>query len=94
MDIINIHQAKTQLSRLVERVSAGEEIIIARAGKPVARLAPLEQTAKPRTPGLLKGKIWISKDFDAPLPDDLLDLFEGKTAPKPKPKAKRNARKR
>ena len=92
MEIINIHEAKTQFSRLVERVSGGEEIIIARAGKPVARLAPLERTAKPRTPGLLKGKIWISKDFDAPLPDDLLDLFEGKTAPKPK--AKRNARKR
>lgn len=84
METVNMHQAKSQLSRLVERVSAGEEIIIARAGKPVARLAPLEQSGKPRTPGLLKGKIWISKDFDAPLPDDLLELFEGKTVPRPK----------
>ena len=92
METVNMHQAKSQLSRLVERVSAGEEIIIARAGRPVARLAPLEQSGKPRTPGLLKGKIWISKDFDAPLPDELLDLFEGKAAPKPK--AKRKARKR
>ena len=92
METINIHQAKTQLSRLIERVSAGEEIIIARAGKPVARLVPLEPTRKPRVPGLLKGKIWISKDFDAPLPDDLLDLFEGKAAPKPKPKPKARTR--
>ena len=89
MDMINIHDAKTQLSRLVERASAGEEIIIARAGKPVARLVPLEKSGKPRKPGLLKGKIWISKDFDAPLPDDLLDLFEGRVAAKPKPKARK-----
>ena len=81
MDIVNIHQAKTQLSRLIERVCAGEEIIIARGGKPVARLAPLLKSAKPRTPGLLKGKIWVAKDFNAPLPDDLLDLFEGKSPP-------------
>ncbi|MBI3370394.1 MAG: type II toxin-antitoxin system Phd/YefM family antitoxin [Betaproteobacteria bacterium] len=92
MEIVNMHQAKSQLSRLVERVCAGEEIIIARAGKPVARLAPLERARNPRVPGLLKGRIWISKDFDVPLPDDLVDLFEGKTAPKPK--AKRNVRKR
>ncbi len=76
MDTVNIHQAKTQLSRLIERVCAGEEIIIARGGKPVARLAPLER--RPRRLGLLKGKIWVAKDFNAPLPDDLLDLFEGK----------------
>ena len=49
--------------------------------KPVARLAPLLQSAKPRTLGLLKGKIWVAKDFNAPLPDDLLDLFEGKSLP-------------
>ena len=89
MDTVNIHDAKTQLSRLVERASAGEEIVIARAGKPVARLMPLEPTGKPRTPGLLKGKMRISKDFDAPLPDDLLALFEGKAAAKPKPKARK-----
>ena len=80
MDTVNIHQAKTQLSRLIERVCAGEEIIIARGGKPVARLAPLEQR-RPRRLGLLKGKIWVAKDFNAPLPDYLLDLFEGKGEP-------------
>ena len=83
MDTVNIHEAKTQLSRLIERVCAGEEIIIARGGKPVARLAPLEQR-QPRRLGLLKGKIWVAKDFNAPLPDDLLDLFEGKGEPKRK----------
>ena len=83
MDTVNIHQAKTQLSRLIERVCAGEEIIIARGGKPVARLAPLEQR-RPRRLGLLKGKIWVAKDFNAPLPDDLLDLFEGKGEPRRK----------
>ena len=83
MDTVNIHQAKTQLSRLIERVCAGEEIIIARSGKPVARLAPLEPR-RPRRLGLLKGKIWVAKDFNAPLPDDLLDLFEGKGEPKRK----------
>lgn len=83
MDTVNIHQAKTQLSRLIERVCAGEEIIIARGGKPVARLAPLEPR-RPRRLGLLKGKIWVAKDFNAPLPDDLLDLFEGKGGPKRK----------
>ncbi|MEK6245348.1 MAG: type II toxin-antitoxin system Phd/YefM family antitoxin [Pseudomonadota bacterium] len=81
MDMVNIHEAKTQFSRLIERVCAGEEIIIARGGKPVARLAPLQQSVKPRTPGLLKGKIWVAKDFNAPPPDDLLDLFEGKSPP-------------
>ena len=80
MDTVNIHEAKTQLSRLIERVCAGEEIIIARSGKPVARLAPLVQR-RPRRLGLLKGKIWVAKDFNAPLPDDLLDLFEGKAEP-------------
>jgi len=83
MDTVNIHEAKTQLSRLIERVCAGEEIIIARGGKPVARLAPLEPR-RPRRLGLLKGKIWVAKDFNAPLPDDLLDLFEGKGEPKRK----------
>ena len=91
METINIHQTKTQLSRLIERVSAGEEIIIARAGKPVARLAPLVRRP-PRRLGRMKGRIWIAQDFDAPLPDDLLDLFEGKG--KGKTKTKRKARKR
>jgi prevent-host-death family protein len=79
METINIHQAKTQLSRLIERVSAGEEIVIARAGRPVARLVPMGASTAPRTPGLMKGRIRVSKDFDTPLPGDLLDAFEGKT---------------
>lgn len=75
---VNIYEAKTQLSRLVDRAAAGEEIIIARAGRPMARLVPLEPDPPLRVPGRLKGKIWISPDFDDPLPDDILDAFEGK----------------
>ncbi|MBI4189880.1 MAG: type II toxin-antitoxin system Phd/YefM family antitoxin [Betaproteobacteria bacterium] len=78
METINIHQAKTQLSRLIERVNAGEEIVIAKAGRPVARLVPAAASTAPRMPGLMKGRIHVSKDFDAPLADDLLDAFEGK----------------
>ncbi len=78
METINIHQAKTQLSRLIERVNAGEEIVIAKAGRPVARLVPATSAGPPRTPGLMKSRIRVSKDFDAPLTDDLLDAFEGK----------------
>lgn len=69
---INIHEAKTHLSRLVERASAGEEIIIAKAGKPIARLVPLATAVKPKKLGLLRGKIGIAEDFDAPLPADFL----------------------
>lgn len=68
----NIHYAKTHLSKLLEQVESGGEIIIAKAGKPIARLCPLEKPAektKPkRVPGSMKGKIWISPDFDAPIP--------------------------
>ena len=78
METVNIHQAKTQLSKLVERASAGEEIIIAKAGRPVARLVPLTRGREPRKPGLLKGRIKVGRDFDAPLPGWLLDAFEGK----------------
>lgn len=79
MTVMNMHAAKTHLSRLVDQAAAGEEIIIARAGKPVARLVPLETPAvKPqRVLGILAGEFTIPEDFDAPLPDDLLDLFEG-----------------
>ncbi len=73
---VNIHAAKTHFSRLVERAAKGEEIVIARAGRPVARLVPLASAARPRRPGLLKGRIRIGKDFDAPLPEDFLRLFE------------------
>ncbi len=76
---VNIYAAKTHLSRLIDQVNAGEEIVITRHGRPVARLVSAG-TAKPRLPGLLEGQgYWIADDFDAPLPDDLLDLFEGRT---------------
>ncbi len=73
----NVHEAKTHLSRLLERVAAGEEIIIARAGKPVARLAPLKPERQPRQPGALAGKIWIADDFDEPLPEIIGAEFGG-----------------
>lgn len=76
MGPVNIHQAKTHFSQLVERAERGEEIVIARAGKPVARLMPLEKT--PRVFGGMEGQIfWMADDFDADLPEDLLRLFEG-----------------
>jgi prevent-host-death family protein len=74
---VNIHEAKTQLSRLVERAEAGEEIVIARAGKPVARLVPYRAARPPRQLGRLRGRIWIAEDFDAPLPPDVLAAFHG-----------------
>jgi prevent-host-death family protein len=77
--IVNIHAAKTQFSRLVERAAEGEEIVIARAGRPVARLGPLPTAAKPRRPGLMRGRLVIGKDFDAPLPKQLLDAFYAST---------------
>ena len=76
---VNIHQAKTQLSRLVDRAAGGEEIIIAKSGKPVARLVPYVPEGVVRRPGAMRGKIRIKKDFDAPLPKKLLDSFEGKS---------------
>lgn len=74
---VNIHQAKTHFSRLIERVRLGEEIIIAKAGAPVARLVPERRPRKPRRPGSGKGQIMIHDAFYDDLPDDLLDLFEG-----------------
>jgi prevent-host-death family protein len=76
MQTINVHEAKTHLSKLLARVSAGEEIIIAKAGKPVARLTALRETVLKRQPGLDRGKFLVPDDFDAPLPDKVLDDFE------------------
>lgn len=73
-ETVNIYDAKTQLSRIVDRVAAGEEILIARAGKPVARLLPVED-AKPRTPGLLKG-LSVPDALFAPLADEELSFWE------------------
>lgn len=80
MRTVNIHAAKTHFSRLVEAAAAGEEIIIAKAGKAVARLVPLkapQQRAK-RSLGLLEGRAVVPADFDAPLPQSVLDTFEGR----------------
>ena len=80
MTTVNIHAAKTHFSRLVDQAAAGEEIVIARAGKPVARLVPLAVPKEPekRVLGRMAGQFTTPDDFDAPLPDDLLDLFEGR----------------
>ena len=77
MPQVNIHEAKTNLSRLLARVEQGEEIIIARGGKPVARLVPFTPDLAPRPLGLLRGRIHIADDFDAPLPPELLAAFTG-----------------
>src|SRR5882762_3341809 len=78
MERVNTHEAKTQLSRLLRRVAAGEEITIANRGVPVARLVPVPQEKSPRVLGILRGQLIVPEDFDAPLPEDLLDLFEGR----------------
>ena len=75
---VNIHQAKTQLSKLVERAAAGSEIVITKAGKPMAKLVPLVTTNRVRKLGILKGKIKIPDNFDAPLPAKVIAAFEGR----------------
>jgi len=72
----NIHEAKTHLSRLLEQVAAGEEVVIAKAGVPVARLVPVVLPAEERPLGTEAGRVFIADDFDAPLPPELLDSFE------------------
>jgi prevent-host-death family protein len=79
---INIHQAKTHFSRLLKRVANGEEVTIARAGVPVARLVPVEIRKKVRPLGFARDEIWIADDFDAPLPDEILAEFYGGELPK------------
>lgn len=75
--IVNMHEAKTHFSKLIERVRRGEEIIVAKAGKPVAKLLPIAQGAQVRVPGSARGKLTMADDFEAPLPDDILGSFEG-----------------
>ena len=72
---INIHAAKTHLSRLVDRAAAGEEIVIARAGKPVARLVAYAPTVEDRVLGTWRGRVWLAPDFDA-TEDEIIELFE------------------
>jgi prevent-host-death family protein len=74
MTLCNISEAKSQLSALVEAVQNGGEVIIAKAGKPVARLVAYHGPARPRTPGSMKGEIWVSSDFDT-LPEDMAEAF-------------------
>lgn len=79
--VVNVHTAKSTLSSLLQDVEAGEEVIIARAGKPIAKLVPVRKqgagAARRKMAGSLKGKIWIGPNFDAPLPDDVLAAFRG-----------------
>ncbi len=75
LDTVNVHEAKTHLSRLLERVERGQEIVIARAGKPVAKLVPIDDTTTRRPIGLDKGMIWMSDDFDEPLPWQIFPGF-------------------
>jgi prevent-host-death family protein len=75
---VNIHAAKTQLSRLVDAAAAGEEIIIAKSGKPLARLGPLHGARRNRRLGVLARKLRVPEDFEAPLPDEVIQGFEGR----------------
>jgi len=71
--VVDIQEAKTNLSRIADEVAAGAEVVIAKAGKPMARLVPLASTPRTKTLGLLKGRIRVPDDFNAPLPDEILD---------------------
>ncbi|MGH7899198.1 MAG: type II toxin-antitoxin system Phd/YefM family antitoxin [Candidatus Binatia bacterium] len=75
MRSVNVHHAKTHLSKLLEEVASGEDIVISKAGKPVARLVRYEH--RRRKPGRLKGRIRIATDFDAPLPESIAKAFRG-----------------
>lgn len=73
---VNVHEAKTNLSKLLVRVANGEEIIISKSGKPIAKLVSISTKLKKRSPGSAQGKIIIEKDFDSPLPEEMLKAFE------------------
>ncbi len=75
-DMVNVHEAKTHLSKLLERVERGEEVVIARSGKPVARLVAVEEPRRRREPGSARGRIRMAEDFDAPLPEEIQRFFE------------------
>lgn len=75
-EIVNMPQAKSSLSRLVERALAGEEVVIARNGEPLVRLVPVREERKPRVPGRYKDKIWIAPDCFEPMSEEELDLWE------------------
>jgi prevent-host-death family protein len=79
MDTVNLYDAKTNLSTLVERAARGEEIVIAKAGRPLARLVPLARRTTPRPLGLLAGQVTVGDDFDDPLPDNISAAFAGES---------------
>lgn len=83
-ETVNLYGAKTHLSELVDRAAAGEEIVIAKAGVPLARLVPLAGFSPTRAPGGWEGVVWVSDDFDAPLPAELLAGFSADPPLKPK----------
>ncbi len=76
MRTVNIHEAKTHLSRLVDEAASGQDIVIAKAGKPTAKLGPLNRARAPRRLGFLDGKFEVPDDFDEPLPEEIVRLFE------------------
>ena len=76
MSLVNIHQAKTHLSNLLERVAAGEEVIIGKSGQPIAKLVPVVVVKKPRKLGRDRGKLWMATDFEC-LPGEILGFFYG-----------------
>lgn len=78
MTTVTIRQAKANFSELIARVCKGEEIVLVQAGKPVAKIVPFETPPSRREPGHARGQFTMSDDFDAPLPDEILDTFEGK----------------
>ena len=80
METVNIHEAKTHLSRLLERIAQGEEIVIAKSGKPVARLVPYHERRSPRVGGQWKGLVHIREDFDEPLPPEMNAGFLGESS--------------
>ncbi len=90
---VNIHQAKTHLSRLLQKVAEGEEVIISRAGVPVARLVATGPTAGERPLGFDHGRIWMAEDFDAPMPE-LEALFYDAPITSPDPRPKRAKKKK
>ena len=83
-EIVSLYQAKTHLSELIERAAAGEEIVIAKSGTPMARLVPLAGAPAGRKPGGWEDLVWIADDFDAPLPTDVLSAFMGQSEGPPK----------
>lgn len=78
MDAINIYEAKTRLSQLVDKAAAGEDVVVSRNGKPLARITQLQVRKRGIAFGVLKGKLKVPSDFDSPLPDELLAGFEGR----------------